>query len=74
MNRRGLTEPVGGKKRKCPLCGKTFGAFADWAYRLKEPYIHEKIYYCSWPCMRKREKQLEEEKELRKEKRTRRLD
>ena len=53
----GKKQKMEGYKHYCPICGKEFWAFADWEYRLKEKGIRNKVYYCSWRCKRKREKE-----------------
>lgn len=40
--------------RTCPVCGKEFFPGPEWVYK-----NHEGIF-CSWVCLRKREKELKE--------------
>ena len=47
--------PLEGYKKKCPECGKTFWAMADWAY--KEGYKNSPVYICSWKCLQKRRRE-----------------
>lgn len=41
--------PIEGRKRTCPQCGKTFFATAKWCYR------NGKKVWCSWKCLREDE-------------------
>lgn len=41
--------PIEGRKRTCPQCGKTFFATSHWAYRNKT------TVWCSWKCLRENE-------------------
>ena len=44
---------LAGWQKKCPVCGKKFWAFADWAYQ--KGYRAGKVYFCTWKCLRKQE-------------------
>lgn len=45
------------KGRKCPNCGNTFyTTMGQWAYQLRKG--KGRVYYCSWSCMRKAEKEM----------------
>lgn len=57
-------EPLSGYQKKCPECGKEFWAYGDWSYTKTDRKTKSKIYYCSWGCLRKKER--EEEKKDRK--------
>lgn len=41
--------PIEGRKRTCPQCGKVFFSTAKWAYR------NGKMVWCSWKCLRENE-------------------
>ena len=45
-----------GAYKKCPTCGKQFFVplLDDWAYRrYGKGAVHDRIYICSWSCLRK---------------------
>lgn len=45
-------EPLVGWEKKCPVCGKTFWAGSQWAY--KRGYERNGyLYICSWKCLNK---------------------
>lgn len=59
-----MREPLQGGWKRCPVCGKEFHVDQPgmWKYykncrRSKTKY--EKIYFCSWECIRELEKQNE---------------
>ena len=52
-----------GWQKECPICGKRFWAFADWAYA--KGYKNKKRYYCSWKCLRKQEAEEDENHQAR---------
>jgi len=65
-----------GEIRNCPVCGKRFNIiyFEEWAYRRefsektgKDARSH-RLLFCSWSCVRKWDKQREEEKQDKREK------
>lgn len=45
---------------KCPVCGEIFQCnyVEKWAY--KKQFYNTKYVFCSWGCLRKKEKELEE--------------
>ena len=42
--------------KKCPICGKTF-AYYPSEHVYKHSKGRETLYFCSWTCMRKHEKE-----------------
>ena len=44
---------MGTKECKCPVCGKTYFRSARWAYKI------DAVYFCSWTCLRKKERELD---------------
>ena len=45
-----------GAYKTCPSCGKEFFVplLDDWAYkRYRKNITHDRIYLCSWSCLRK---------------------
>lgn len=51
-----ITEKMEGNRYVCPLCGKEFWAFSDWAYRKHDKKKGGYRFYCSWGCIRKLER------------------
>ena len=46
-----------GRVRKCPVCGKEYIINADvWAYRKTRKNAGD-MYFCSWGCLRKHERE-----------------
>jgi len=43
------------KERKCPVCGKSYIFRDNWAYKIT--YGDHIKSYCSWGCLRKKEKE-----------------
>lgn len=52
--RRTVQVPFQGRERECPVCGKTFILYEDWAYRKHRG--DSELILCSWGCLRKAEK------------------
>lgn len=52
-----MREPLTGYQKVCPVCGKEFWACGDWSYRKTDKKTKNKIYYCSWSCIRKTEQE-----------------
>lgn len=52
--------------QKCEVCGKTFYFYEAWAYQKRFKKKNE--WFCSWHCLREREKEVEAERANRKEK------
>lgn len=52
--------------KKCPVCGNLITVIWPhlWAYKRKN--VNKTVYYCSWKCLRKTEKEAEEDKMERK--------
>ena len=45
-------------ERKCPVCGKTFWIMdANWSYKQVIKALKGTVWFCSWGCMRKYEKE-----------------
>ena len=58
-----------GAYKNCPTCGKQFFIpyLDDWAYRrYKKGAIHDRIYICSWSCLRKWDAEHEDKRKCRK--------
>ena len=56
----GRREPLTGYKHLCPICGKEFWGFGDWVYKKKrriQGTTYTLDYYCSWKCIREKEKE-----------------
>ncbi|MBO7662910.1 MAG: hypothetical protein J6U01_06025 [Clostridia bacterium] len=55
----GRREPMTGYRHICPICGKEFWGSSEWKY-IKKKRIqgtsYTKVYYCSWKCIRIKEK------------------
>ena len=48
------------KERKCSMCGRMFIFRDNWAY--KQTYGDHVKLFCSWTCLRKKEKADEQKK------------
>ena len=48
----------------CPVCGKEFHVLYPQAWGYKRNTGKNKLYYCSWSCMRKEETERNEMKKL----------
>ena len=56
-------EPID-SQRKCPVCGKMFWAHdAQWAYKKYLVSMNGTVWFCSWGCLRRFEKEKPEIKE-----------
>ena len=53
--------PFIGRERECPVCGKTFILYEDWAYRKHKG--DSDMILCSWGCLRKAERDDVSQKE-----------
>ena len=42
-----------GRERLCPICGRTYILYEDWAY--KKHKGTSEMLFCSWKCLRKYE-------------------
>ena len=59
-------DPMTGYWHRCPLCGTEFYARAEWVY--KRGYRnHKPVYYCSYTCVTRYDREEEEKKQKRKE-------
>lgn len=54
-------EPLTGRQKICPVCGKEFYACGDWSFKKTDNVTKSKIYYCSWSCLRKTERPVEQQ-------------
>lgn len=52
------------KEKTCPVCGKNFIFHDYWAYKIT--YGTRVESFCSWTCMRKVEKEREQQKKRKK--------
>lgn len=52
-------------EKVCPVCGKHFivSYVPDYAYKLNR--VHKTLYYCSYTCFRKDQKEWEEQKKYK---------
>lgn len=57
----GRKEPLTGRKKICPECGKEFYACGDWSFKKMDQATKTKVYYCSWGCIRKSERAEEQQ-------------
>jgi len=72
-----ITDREFGDIKICPVCGKRFNVFCyeDWVYRKDmsektgKDARSKRLLFCSWGCLRKWEKQREEEMKARRRKR-----
>ncbi len=56
-------------EKLCPVCGRRYilRCKSEWAYVSCRGLTHQ-IFFCSWKCMRRHEKEAEERKEARRQK------
>ena len=55
----GRSEPLTGYRHICPICGREFWGSSEWKYKKSKrahDAVYTKIYFCSWKCIRKSEK------------------
>ena len=45
-------EPLAGREKKCPVCGKEFFAGSEWVY-VRGYESKTTAYICSWKCLNK---------------------
>lgn len=51
----------------CPVCGKTFVCYSIAAWTYKRYHKDRNIVFCSWGCLQKHNRMVEEMKKTRKE-------
>lgn len=63
MNANKIYEKAFGlKKHKCDVCGKPFECTAQYVYKIRKTRADMYAFFCSYKCMRVREKEIENEK------------
>lgn len=50
------------REHTCPICGKIFYPTTMWAYTAypSADESHQKLFFCSWGCLRKYEQKRKE--------------